>query len=93
MRLDSLASRIKSLEKAAGRETIILSDGAKWTPRHSLLDMFVDLMDFECGEISKDLSPDFVNEARMWAKYGRRPGNPPFYGMMGDMARNLLEVI
>lgn len=91
MKIDALRKRLEAIETALGRETIILGDGSKWSPRISLLNMFVGLMEFECGGSPEDLPPEFGNEAAMWAKYERRPGEPPFYNMMGEMARNLVK--
>lgn len=89
--IEDLQKRLEAIEKAAGRKAIILNDGTKWIPKIRLLDMLVDLMDFECGESPEDLHPEFYNEAAMWAKYELRHGDPPFYGSMSLMARNLIE--
>lgn len=92
--LEDLRKQLEIIEKALGRETIILGDDSKWSPRIPLLDMFVFLMECECssmaGESPPGRTPELIAEAKKWAEYERRPNEPPFYGMMSDMARNLI---
>jgi len=95
MNLDSLKKRLERIEATSFQKPIILKDGTPWTPKIPLLDMFVFLMECECGrmcgESPADLTPELQAEAMKWAEYESRPGEPPFHNMMGEMSRNLIE--
>ena len=75
MRLDLLKMRLEAIEAATFKESITLEDGSKWVPKVSLLDMFVDLMDFsiasQLGLTPEPLSPEVLEDVKMWAK--RKP--------------------